>query len=311
VKIEAFSVNPVDTYLRAGANKDLPLPWVPGADAAGTVHSVGESAKNKIHVGQRVWLGGTAGGFQGCYSQFALCNVDNVWPLAETASFDAGGALWCAYGTAYQALVHIGEVHSRHARVVSGGKRKLRLLIHGASGGVGIASIQVARALIPDVEIFGTAGTEEGLGLLRSEGVNHAFNHRNPKYFDEIKALVNPEGIDIILEMLANVNLGKDLELLAPRGCVTIIGNRGGDISINPGLLLMKRADVRGMHLFNHCTFEERAEICAWISKQLSEAKLIPKIQKTYRLDEVKQAHIDITDPNFGSSGKLIVHPWL
>lgn len=103
------------------------------------------------------------------------------------------------------------------------------MLIHGASGGVGIASVQIARAM--GLTVLGTAGTEKGLKLVKREGAHHVFDHTQPGYLEQIMKATGGAGVDLILEMLANVNLGKDLKLLAFQGRVVVIGSRG-DVTI-------------------------------------------------------------------------------
>jgi len=139
------------------------------------------------------------------------------------------------------------------------------LLIHGASGGVGIAAVQWARAL--GLTVIGTAGTLRGLELAKKEGAHHVFDHTKAGYPEDILKATGGRGIDLILEMLANVNLATDLKLLAFRGRVIVIGNRG-EITINPRELMARRASVRGFTLWA-ATEAESAEIHAAIAAGL------------------------------------------
>src|SRR5205085_12362471 len=132
----------------------------------------------------------------------------------DSVSFEQGAGVWVPYGTAYHALYHFAEAGA--------GKT---VLIHGASGGVGTASVQIARAM--GMTVFGTAGTDKGLNLVKREGAHQAFNHRNAGYQQEIMKASRDKGMDVILEMLANVNLGGDLKMLAHEGRVVVIGSRG------------------------------------------------------------------------------------
>jgi NADPH2:quinone reductase len=99
------------------------------------------------------------------------------------------------------------------------------VLVHGASGAVGLASVQMAKAT--GMYVIGTAGTDNGLNIVKSQGADLVLNHREANYMETLRTHV-PHGIDLVLEMLANVNLNKDLEILkAKKGRVAVIGNRG------------------------------------------------------------------------------------
>ena len=139
--------------------------------------------------------------------------------LPEEISFAQGAGIWVPYGTAYHAFFHSAQARAGES-----------LLLHGASGGVGIAALQIARSI--GLKIYGTAGSDAGLELIKREGAHHVFNHTKAGYEDEILKATVGQGLNIILEMLANVNLPKDLKLLSTNGRVIVIGNRG-EISIN------------------------------------------------------------------------------
>src|SRR5262245_40840614 len=144
VRVQAVGVNPVDTYIRSGAYARKPeLPYTPGTDAAGTVAAVGEGVTT-VSAGDRVYTSGTV---TGAYAEIAVAEVSQVHPLPEKASFPQGAAVNVPYATAYRALF-------QRAR----GQAGETVLVHGASGGVGIASVQLAVAA--GMTVYGTAGTE-------------------------------------------------------------------------------------------------------------------------------------------------------
>src|SRR6202163_3845640 len=191
VRVHAVGVNPYDTYMRNGTYAvKPPLPYTPGSDGAGTVEAVGTGI-TKVKAGDRVYVAKTV---TGAYAEYAIALESQVHRLPEKASFSQGAGIWVPYATAYHALYHSAQAHASET-----------VLIHGASGGVGTATLQIARAM--GLEIFGTAGTEPGLELIKREGANHAFNHTKAGYEDEILKATGGKGVDIILEMLANVNL--------------------------------------------------------------------------------------------------------
>jgi len=289
VRVHAAGVNPYDTYMRNGMYPiKPPLPYIPGSDAAGTVEAVGDGVK-KVKPGDRVY---TAKTITGAYAEYALADESQVYALPDKISFAQGAGLWVPYGTAYHALHHHAKAHAGET-----------LLIHGASGGVGIAAVQFARA--QGLTVIGTAGTQRGLDLVKKEGAHHAFDHTKPGYAEEIMKVTGGRGLDVILEMLANVNLATDMKLLALRGRVIVIGNRG-EITINPRELMSRRASIRAFTLWA-ATDAESVEIHAAIAAGLENGTLRPIVGKELPLKDAAQAHQDVLAP--GAFGKIVLVP--
>jgi len=289
VRLKAIGVNPVETYIRAGLYPRKPaLPYTPGADGAGVVERPGQGAF-KFQPGDRVYTSGT---LSGSYAELALCDENQVHPLPAKASFAQGAALGVPYATAYRALF-------LRARAVPGEC----VLVHGASGGVGTAALQLARA--GGFTVIGTAGTDEGLKLISEEGAHHAFNHREPAYLKAIFELTGGRGVNVILEMLANVNLGKDLEVLATGGRVVVIGSRG-TVEIDPRLAMTKDAAILGTSQGN-MTAEQAVLIHAALGAGLEDGTLRPIIGKELPLAQAAQAHKAVMEP--GARGKIVLIP--
>ena len=228
VNMKAAGVNPVDTYIRAGQYAALPpLPYTPGADGAGMVEATGSDV-HEFSQGDRVYIGGTtAGRAFGSYAEKALCTVDQVHHLPKNISFQQGAGLNVPYVTAWRALFEKGRAQAGET-----------VLIHGASGAVGVAAVQMASAA--GLRVFGTAGTDRGRALAKAQGAHEIFDHTSPEYQKQIKEKAGGKGVDLVIEMLANVNLVRDLEMIVPRGRVVIVGNRGA-LEINPRSIMSKR----------------------------------------------------------------------
>ncbi len=290
VRLRAAGVNPVDTYVRKGVYARRPhLPYTPGADGAGVVATAG-SRVTGFSPGQRVYITGTVAGPFGCYAEMAVCEPAQVHHLPENVSFAQGAALGVPYGTAYRALLQRGDARPGET-----------VLVHGGSGGVGTAAIQLARAA--GLQVLATAGSRDGMRLLGDLGVDHAFNHGDPDYTERILAVTDGRGVDLILEMLANVNLAKDLNLLARFGRVVVIGNRGS-IEINPRDAMTREADIRGMLLFN-TPADEMAQMHAAIVAGLRNGTLKPVVGKELPLEEAPRAHESVMAP--GAHGKIVL----
>lgn len=291
IRVHAVGVNPVETYVRTGTYAvKPPLPYTPGADCAGVIEAVGEKV-TRFQVGDRVYTSATA---TGAYAEKTLAEADVVYPLPENISYAQGAGANTPYATAYRALIHRAKAQSGET-----------VLVHGASGGVGIAAVQIARSL--GLTVFGTASTEEGRALIQKEGAHYAFDHQASDYLEQAKAQTpDGAGFDIILEMLANVNLDKDLPALARYGRVVIVGNRGR-IEINPRDAMQRDADIRGMTLFN-ITPVERDRIHAALYAGFENGTLRPIIGRELPLSKASEAH-EIVMSGTGSYGKLILVP--
>ena len=289
VRNHAVGVNPVDTYLRSNTdNRGPKLPYTPGSDAAGVVEAVGAGV-TAVKAGDRVYLGGTV---TGAYAELSLCEQTQVHALPGPVSFAQGAAMNVPYATAFHALFH--RAHGEAGESV---------LVHGASGGVGIAAVQLARAR--GLMVIGTAGTDRGRKMVAEQGAHHVLDHTAPGYLDELLKLTGGQGVDVILEMLANVNLQKDFGALAMRGRIAVIGNRG-TVEINARLAMNKDAAILGMALF-HATPAQLAGIHAALGEGLDNGTLRPAIAQELPLAQAPRAHEAVMEA--GHHGKIVLVP--
>ena len=289
VRIRAAGINPVDTYIRAGTNANKPaLPYTPGIDAAGMVESVGDGVR-RFKPGDRVYVGGSR---TGTYAEYALCEPAQVHWLPEKITYAEGAAVNVPYGTAYRALF-------QRARAAAGEV----VLVHGATGGVGIAAVQIARAA--GFTVIGTGGTDAGRARVLAQGAHHVLDHRAPGYLAQLMELTQGRGVDVILEMAANVNLGKDLTVLARGGRVCVIGSRG-PVEINPRDAMVRDAAVLGVMFFN-ATDRETAGIHDALLAGLENGSLHPVIGHELPLAEAARGHELVMEP--GAHGKIVLLP--
>jgi len=289
VRNHAVGVNPVDTYLRSNTdNRGPKLPYTPGSDAAGVVEAVG-SGVSSVKVGDRVYVGGSV---SGAYAELSLCAEGQVHPLPAGTTFAQGAAVNVPYATAYHALFNRG--HGQPGETV---------LVHGASGGVGIGAVQLARAR--GLTVIGTAGTERGRRLVIEQGAHHALDHTSADYLDELMRLTDNRGVDVVLEMLANANLAKDLGVIAMRGRIVVIGNRGAT-EINARMAMNKDAAILGMALF-HASPAQLAGIHAALVEGLGNSTLRPIVGQELPLGQAPRAHEAVMAP--GHHGKIVLVP--
>ncbi len=285
VRIRAAGVNPVETYIRSGAYANKPaVPYTPGSDAAGTIHRVGEGVTSWA-PGDRVY---TAGTVSGAYAELALCNESQLHRLPDNLTFSQGAGIHVAYVTAYRALFQ--RSRARAGQV---------LLVHGATGGVGLAVTQFAVAL--GMTVVGTGGTDRGRRLVREQGAAHVLDHKSSDYLDQLMQLTGGRGVDLITEMLANVNFGKDLTVLAKGGCVVVIGSRG-TVQVNPRDLMRTEGSVVGLL---GGTPEDVGQAHAAIAAGLRAGTLRPIVGQELPLADAPKAHHQIIESS--ALGKIVL----
>lgn len=288
VRVHAVGVNPVETYIRAGTYARKPnLPFTPGNDCAGVVEDVGSNV-TQFKKGDRVYVGGTV---SGAYAEYTLAEVKKTRPLPDVISFEQGTTLGVPYLTAYRALFTRGEARPGES-----------VLVHGASGGVGTAAVQIARA--HGMFTLGTAGSAEGEELVKQAGAHECFNHRQDGYLDEIKAATAGRGgVDLIVENSAHTNLGHDLTLLRQNGRVAVVGNRG-PVEVNAREAMVREAVITGVMLFQ-ASEEEIREADAAILAGIESGWLRPIVGKRFPLEEAAKAHEDIMSGT--ALGKMVL----
>jgi NADPH2:quinone reductase len=288
IAVKAIGVNPVETYIRAGTYPRLPqLPYTPGGNVSGTIEACGEGVTS-LKAGDRVYSAATV---TGAYAEKTICHSDDVFLLPESISFAQGTALGVPAATAWRGLFIRGEA-----------KKGERVLIHGASGSVGQAALQLAKAA--GMEVFGTAGSAEGCQMVEQLGALSC-NHNTSGYEKVLMEATSGKGFDLILEMLANKNLEKDLDMLAVRGRVVIIGSRGR-IEIDPRATMGKESDIRGLALFN-ATRAELAVTHDGLAKAMADGTLSPQISREFFLKDAPAAHVQVMKD--GNGGKIVLIP--
>lgn len=290
IEVRAIGVNPVETYWRAGSHGRNPkLPYTPGNDASGVVHAVGSNVKT-LKPGDRVFTS-FSGGTVGTYAHHCLVDKASTHKLPDNASFEEGASLGTSGLAAYRGLFTRGEARPGD-----------RVLVHGATGGVGVVAVQLA--VSRGMQVVGTADDEDGARLVLSLGATHAFIHNKAGYFEEV---LKYGPYNVIIECLANVNLARDLEAVATRGRVVVIGSRG-KVTIDPRDLMMKEADIRGVFLSGQSS-PERDEAVAGLVGALTTGAMKPVVAAVIPLEQAPEAHRRVVEPSL--QGKIILRPRL
>jgi NADPH2:quinone reductase len=287
VRVKAAGVNPVDTYIRTGTHTiKAELPYTPGNDGAGVVEEVGEQV-TKFKVGDRVFW---CRSIDGSYKELTLTDEQFTFTLDSAVSFQQGAALGIPYFTAYKAVVSKAQLTAGES-----------ILIHGASGAVGLACCQIAKQL--GARVIGTAGTDEGLHTVLENGADVALNHKQPGYTDKLQA---EGGVNVIIEMLADVNLEKDLELSKFQGRIVIVGCRG-KIEISPRRAMTNEISIFGCQLFRS-TKSEWEEMGDFIVRGTREGWLHPVVGLEYPVEQAADAHVEVMEhKKAATKGKIVL----
>jgi NADPH2:quinone reductase len=295
IRVAAAGVNPVDTYLRSGNHAHAPkLPYTPGKDGSGVVEKIGDRV-SRFKPGDRVY---TADSATGTYAEYSLCEEQQLGRLPADTTFESGAGVWTPYATSYRALFEKAQARSGET-----------VLVHGASGGVGIAAIQWAKNA--GLKVVGTAGSDEGKRLVSEQGaalvVDHlsAADDRPARSKNEILEFTAGKGVDVIVEMLANVNLLLDFDVLAMFGRISVVGNRG-TLEFNPRAAMTKDASIHGLSLFN-APQAVRDAIHEAIYKGLSDGYLRPVVSRTFELSDAPKAHREVIESR--ALGKIVLVP--
>jgi NADPH2:quinone reductase len=291
VKVGAVAINPIDTYVRSGMVKmELPLPFIIGADLAGTVESVGDGAR-RFKVGDRVW-GSNQGllGRGGTFAEYAA--VDEAWlyPTPQEVSDEQAAAIALVGITAWLGLVP-------RARVSAGEI----LFVNGGTGGVGSAVVQMAKAL--GAKVITTAGTDAKVEECFKLGADLAINYRTQDIDAEIKHFA-PGGVDVWWETLREPDFDRTVGLLARGGRMIVMAGRDARPMFPVGPFYVKDCSLFGFAMFNAPADEQRRageQINAW----LEGGKLRARIDRVLPLADAAEAHRLQEESTVGKSGAL------
>jgi len=294
VEVASATVNPADTYMCQGKYTLQPeLPFTPGLEGSGRVVAVGSGVTHLV-VGDRVIYSVTAadGGPKACSGTWAHhCAIQANLAIRIPSGFDlvSAAAIPIAYLTAHRALFQVKRTKPTDS-----------VLVRGASGAVGLAAVHLARHFgAAGRVVVGTAGSEEGRQVVRSRG-GIATNHSE----EQIRKAVDGGTFKVIVELMANENLGSDLQLVAPGGRIAVIGSRPGasPVAVDARLALVKESSVQGVFLWNQ-TEQERSAAYKDIFDAFSGKDSVAPAVRRFSFAEATQAH-DIVSAQAEGRGK-------
>ncbi|XP_070572122.1 quinone oxidoreductase-like isoform X1 [Ptychodera flava] len=291
VKVHAAGVNSIDKGIATGQFNRLHInpPFIPGLDAAGIVEVAGGDV-TKFKPGDRVYIFSRK---MGSFAEYVSVEEDEVRHLPGNVSFQQGAVLATPYLTAYRAIVHRGKA-----------QRGETILIHGASGSVGLACCQIARTL--GLRVIGTASTREGENLVRENGADSVFNHKTPEHVTQVLDATGGKGVDLIVETTTSLNFEGDVKMSAANGRILVIGRGPGHLQTPLAGLMPKELDVKGVGLIT-ATKAELEEAFDFIEHNVKTGSLVPLVGRQYRMEEASLAVQSLGKSN-GILGKQILN---
>lgn len=313
VAVEAAGVNFADVLARQGLYPDAPaLPAVVGYEVAGTVAGLGDGVEGLVEGDPVIALTRFGG-----YSSHVIAPAAAVFPRPAGMSAEDGAAIPVNYLTAFQMMVVMGSV--RHARELGG--RRMRVLVHGASGGVGTACADLG--VIYGVELFGTASPGKH-DYVRQRGYHHAIDYRHDDFVEEVLDLTGGEGVDLVLDPIGGEHWSRSLDALAPSGRLVVYGvstvTGGGRLALaqmalkvpwlrtSPFALMNANHGVLGVNLGH--LWEARDRVAGWARTLLAYAevgKVKPHVDRVFSFDEAAEAHRYIEERK--NRGKVLLRP--
>jgi NADPH2:quinone reductase len=299
VKVGAAALNPIDTYIRGGANYwELPQPFIGGCDLAGVVEAVG-SENSRFAIGDRVW-GSNQGllGRQGTFAEYAV--VDECWLYptpAETSDEDAA-AISLVGITAHLGLFRDAKLQASET-----------IFVNGGSGGVGSTVVQMAKAI--GAKVVATAGSDDKAAACERLGADLAINYKTA---DVVRETLNsvPDGADVYWETTREPDFIRAVELLARRGRMILMAGRDARPEFPVGPFYVKGCSLHGFVMFA-ATPDEQRQCAEDINRWMVEGKLKPRIDRVMPLSELADAHRlqeESTVKQSGAvSGKIVIKP--
>lgn len=292
IKVGAASLNPIDTYIRAGlVNMPLPKPFVPGCDLAGTVEAVGSNVQ-RLRVGERVW-GSNQGllGRQGTFAEYATVHEDWLYPTPAGVSDEQAAAAALVGITAHLGLF-------RCARLGPGET----VFVNGGTGGVGSMVVQMANAV--GAHVVTTVGSAEKAEMCKKWGADLVLNYKTEDVPARVQIYTAAKGVDVWYETQREPDFVRTFPLLAKRGRMVVMAGRQAQPIFPLGAFYPRDLSLFGFAMFNAAPEEQRK--CADdINRWLAEKKLQVPIGRTMKLAEAAAAHRLQEDNTLQKAGTL------
>ncbi|CAM4386795.1 NADPH:quinone reductase [Pedobacter westerhofensis] len=291
IRIHSISIEGGDLISR----EMLPLEAIPtivGYQSAGTIVAMGDSVTG-FSIGQRV----LANSRSGSHAEYIAVEASRVWAISDQMSFEIAAAVPVIFFTAHECLFTFGRLQAGQT-----------VLIHGGSGALGLAAIQIAKKA--GARIITTGSDDDKLERLRAFGADYQVNYRKDDFVEEVMKITNGRGVDLVLDSVGGSNLARSIQSVRFRGIVTFVGGTGRDQTpLDPYLLWPKNVSLSGVFIPMTIEFERQRlhDVVSAYLQDIAESKYQVVLDKTFSLNEVTEAHQYILDKK--AFGRVIMQP--
>jgi NADPH2:quinone reductase len=278
VQVAAASLNPIDTYIRAGTiSMPRPDPYIPGCDLAGKIVKLGPGVK-RFRVGDRVW-GSNQGlfGRQGTFAEYAAVHEDWLYPIPDGVSELEAAAVALVGITAHLGLFRCAKLQASEIVFVNGG-----------TGGVGSMVVQMAKAI--GAQVITTVGSDEKAKLCREWGADLVLNYKTDNIAEAIRKFSQGQGVHVWYETQREPDYDRMVELTRLRGRLIVIAGRQARPPFPHGPFYVKDLTLYGYAMFN-ATAEEQRRCAEDINRWLAEKKLRVPIGRVFKFSQAAEAH--------------------
>lgn len=277
IKVGAAALNFPDILMIQGKYQvKPPLPFTPGMEVAGTVEEIGEGVTG-LKPGDRVMAQTGMGGF----AEYAVAPAVGARPMPKNMTDEEGAGFWLVYSTSHFGLAYRAQMKPGES-----------VLVHSAAGGVGMAAVQIARAMGAS-KIIGTVGSDEKLQVIRDLGVDVAINYEMEDWVEIVKKETGGKGVDIIYDPVGGKIGEMSTKCIAFEGRLLIIGFTSGDFSnFKSNHILIKNYSIVGLHWGNYRIFNPRMMDESWkeLAAMFERGAVKPLISAHYKMDRVADA---------------------
>ena len=278
IKVHAAGVNFPDILMVEGKYQVKPaFPFAPGAEAAGEIISIGDNI-TKYKIGQRV----IAMTGHGAFAEIVKASEKKLIPLNDNVDFETASILPMVYGTSAHALIQRGKL-----------KKGETLLVHGAAGGVGLAAVEIGKAM--GARVIATASTDEKCQVAREHGADETINYSNGQFKEIVKSMTDGKGADVIYDPVGGDVFDQSLRCIAWEGRLLVVGFTSGRIPSAPAnLALLKSCDIVGVfwgafvERTPHINLENFDKLYQWIDEGYIKPRISMKVSLENTLDAMQ-----------------------
>ena len=293
IKVEATGLGYVDALTVAGLYQIKPrLPFIPGNEVSGVIERAGDKVKH-LSRGQRVLGTPSSGGL----AEYITLDEGRCTPIPDSLSYDNAASFLVNYCTAYHGLVHCGSI-----------KEKETVLVLGASGGVGVAAIDIAKA--KGARVIAAASSKLKRDACLAAGADEVIDYSSDNWREQLKKILAGTPLNIVYDPVGGDYAEPALRSLSPDGRFLVVGFASGDIPNFPvNLVLLKRCSIIGVNWGGHIAANPSIakEVLNTLMEWITSGKISPQSGEAFKLQDTGKAMMKMLGRK--AIGKIVIHP--